>query len=238
MHLYYYNHKHSFYLYQRKLGLPSYMRITLYIVVLLLCALGKIHAQVESTTTLRIDNEEKDESLGKYSLSNKEVKSNSTLYSLPKNLEEYDKRRKTWSMSTDNGFLSPEIDGYTPKWFEKEKGSENASKGDVFLGRFKSKSKFAELMYRDHGFIDGDIIKILINGDVVVPRAYLLGSFKRILIDLTPGLNTIEIQALNEGKSMPNTAEFIVIDDMGEVITHNQWNLTTGDTANLVIEKN
>lgn len=208
------------------------MKSKLYIAVFF-CVIKSMYAQVESTTSLRIDANEEEKNNTNLGISSEELNSSSTLYSLPKNLEEYSRRRKSWDMSgNQNDYFSPKTE-ITPKWFSKEKGIEK----DVFLGKFKSKTKFIELMYRDHGAVDGDIVKISIDKNVVVGKAYLHGNYKRIVIDLISGVNTLYVEALNEGDSRPNTAEFIIIDDLGNVITHNQWNLGTGDTANLVIIK-
>jgi hypothetical protein len=43
--------------------------------------------------------------------------------------------------------------------------------------------------------------------------------------------------ALNQGTSGPNTAAFSVFDDSGRLITSNEWNLTTGIKASIVVIK-
>ena len=50
-------------------------------------------------------------------------------------------------------------------------------------------------------------------------------------------LNKIEIEALNQGESGPNTAKFVIFDQKKGMITTNKWNLTTGVKAKLVILK-
>ncbi|MEW7278116.1 hypothetical protein ABW636_05935 [Aquimarina sp. 2201CG1-2-11] len=205
-----------------------YVRILFFFVV---CSCMNTYAQIESSKSLRIDAEEEDKSSTNYKISDEKLTTNSSLYSLPENLESYSRRNKSWDMSGNkNDYFQPKTE-ITPKWFLKEKGI----KKDAFLGRFKSNTKFIELMYRDHGEVDGDVVRISLDKDLVVGKAYLQGNYRRIVIDLVKGVNTLYIEALNEGDARPNTAEFIVIDDKGNVITRNQWNLTTGDTANLVI---
>ena len=113
----------------------------------------------------------------------------------------------------------------------------NGSTTDQFLGDFKSKAKFVNVVYRDHGYTDGDIIQVLVNDDIVHPRVYLTGGFKGFKLDLQPGFNKIDFLALNQGESGPNTAEFRVVDDLGNLVSSNQWNLATGVKATIIIVK-
>jgi hypothetical protein len=47
----------------------------------------------------------------------------------------------------------------------------------------------------------------------------------------------LDFEALNQGTSGPNTAAFSVFDDSGNLITSNEWNLTTGIKATIVVVK-
>jgi hypothetical protein len=40
--------------------------------------------------------------------------------------------------------------------------------------------------------------------------------------------------ALNQGDSGPNTAEFVIYDDKGRVVSSKEWNLLTGVKARIV----
>lgn len=113
----------------------------------------------------------------------------------------------------------------------------NGSTTDQFLGDFKSGAKFVNVVYRDHGFTDGDVIQVLVNDDIIHPRVFLTGSFKGFKLDLQKGFNKIDFLALNQGESGPNTAEFQVVDDAGNLVSHNQWNLATGVKATIIILK-
>lgn len=124
-----------------------------------------------------------------------------------------------------------------PKVGEKEKKSSNEHFGDQYLGDFKTTSKFVGIVCRDHEYVDGDRIKIYLNGDVVEYNLLLTGNFKGINIDLVKGFNRIEFEALNQGSSGPNTAQVVVADEKGEVIHNNRWNLSTGSRASLIIVK-
>lgn len=113
----------------------------------------------------------------------------------------------------------------------------NGSKTDQYFGDFKSNAKFVNVVYRDHGAVDGDIIQVRVNDDVIKARVFLNGSFQGVKIDLRPGLNKIDFVALNQGESGPNTAEFRVVDDQENLISGNRWNLATGVKASIIIVK-
>jgi len=108
---------------------------------------------------------------------------------------------------------------------------------DQFFGNFKTKSKFVRVVYRDFGLQDGDLIRVLVNDEILEFRVLLTNSTKGFRLDLKEGFNKIDFLALNEGYSMPNTAEFHVIDDQGNVIAGNQWNLSTGVKATIIVVK-
>ena len=124
-----------------------------------------------------------------------------------------------------------------PKVGEKEKKSSSKHYGDQYLGDLKTSAKFVGIVCRDHEYVDGDRIKIYLNGYVVEHNILLSGSFKGVNIDLTEGFNRIEFEALNQGSSGPNTAQVVVADDKGQVIHNNKWNLSTGSKASLIIVK-
>lgn len=110
---------------------------------------------------------------------------------------------------------------------------------DMYLGDVKSGGKFVGIVCRDHEFVDGDRVKIYLNDKVVDPPNILLtGSFKGINLDLEPGFNRIDFEALNVGgSSAPNTAQVDVYDDQGKLIYSNKWLLSTGSKATLIITK-
>ena len=63
----------------------------------------------------------------------------------------------------------------------------------------------------------------------------LVEYFLWIDIDCSNGFNKLDFEALNQGTSGPNTAAFSVYDDSGNLITSNEWNLTTGIKATIVV---
>lgn len=118
-------------------------------------------------------------------------------------------------------------------------GAENLEefKRNQYFGDFKTASKFIKLVYRDHLAFDGDRVQVVVNDKVILSNVLLEPSYKSIQIDLIIGFNKIEIIALNQGTSGPNTAEFQVYDDQGETISSNQWELATGFKGTIILIK-
>lgn len=120
----------------------------------------------------------------------------------------------------------------------RQRGESNeAYKGNRSFGEFTTKSKYINLMCRDFGAEDGDRIKISVNGRVIIANTTLYNNYMSVMITLDPGFNLIEIEALNQGTSGPNTAAFEVKDDRESTITGNEWNLATGFKATFLIIK-
>lgn len=110
-------------------------------------------------------------------------------------------------------------------------------KSDSFLGQFRTGTKIVSIACRDHEAPDGDVVRIWLNDKIVVDAILLDVDFKEIYLDLEEGINKIEIEALNQGESGPNTAQFVIYDQKKGMITTNKWNLTTGVKAKLIILK-
>lgn len=113
----------------------------------------------------------------------------------------------------------------------------NGSTTDQYFGDFKSDSKFVNVVYRDFGEIDGDLIQVRLNDDVIQSSVYLTGGYRGLKLNLQKGFNKIDFVALNQGESGPNTAEFQVVDDLGNLVSSNRWNLATGVKATIIIVK-
>jgi len=110
-------------------------------------------------------------------------------------------------------------------------------KRNQYFGDFKTESKYVKLLYRDHLAFDGDRVQVILNGVVIAQNILLEPSYKYTIIDLQIGFNKIEILALNQGTSGPNTAEFQVYDDQGILISSNQWELATGFKGTIILSK-
>ena len=108
---------------------------------------------------------------------------------------------------------------------------------DQDLGSFSTKSKSVNIICRDFQYPDGDKVTILINKIPVITNIILKRNYQSFNIPLDEGINTIEIVALNQGSSGPNTAEFKIFNDTKMLISANQWNLATGAKASIIIAK-
>jgi hypothetical protein len=142
--------------------------------------------------------------------------------------------KKPFSMTDKDGLKSPsEI--YEKRWNkEAEKGGIVRTMSDQFLGEHNVDTKFVNIVCRDHEYPDGDRVQIQVNGYIVKANLVLTNSYRRVEVTLAEGKNTVEITALNQGDSGPNTAEFVVYDDKGKVISSKEWNLLTGVKAIIV----
>ncbi|OIQ28596.1 MAG: hypothetical protein BM564_08965 [Bacteroidetes bacterium MedPE-SWsnd-G2] len=119
----------------------------------------------------------------------------------------------------------------------KDKDIRDEYMSDQYLGDFKSNGEFVNIICRDHEYPDGDRVKVSVNEEVFLPNLLLTGGYKTFQIDLVEGFNKIDFLALNQGTSGPNTAEFQVYDDEGNLVSSNQWNLTTGVKATIIVIK-
>lgn len=143
----------------------------------------------------------------------------------------------TISMTPKNNYINPG-DAYRDKLNKKEENNEGIFyRKNQNLGNFKTSSLTANVKYRDAAYVDGDQIRVYLNDKVVQYQVDLDGSFKGFEIVLEKGFNKIDFEAINEGTSSPNTAEFQVFDDKGALISANQWNLGTGFKATIIITK-
>ena len=124
-----------------------------------------------------------------------------------------------------------------PKVGEREKKGSDKHFGDQYLGDFKTNAKFVGIVARDHEYVDGDRVKIYVNGVVVEHNLLLSGAFKGVNVDLVEGFNRLDFEALNQGSSGPNTAQVVVTDEAGKVLHNNRWNLSTGSKASLIVVK-
>ena len=106
------------------------------------------------------------------------------------------------------------------------------------LGTVSTTSKEVRVVCRDYSYVDGDIIKLFINGLALERNIVLKGSNSMVYLKLKPGSNRIDFQAQNQGLSGPNTAEVLLYDENDNLISAKEWNLLTGQTATLgVIRK-
>jgi len=106
---------------------------------------------------------------------------------------------------------------------------------DQFLGEIRTKSKVGRILYRDYDRVDGDAIRIYVNGVQTQPQIILDGDFSGFDITFEVGTNMIEFESLSEGYAPPNTAELVVVDENGAVLLQNGWAIANGYKASINI---
>lgn len=106
---------------------------------------------------------------------------------------------------------------------------------NMSFGEIKTKSSSVKILLRDFGAIDGDVVKITVNGIIFTERISLEDFRRSVTIGLVEGFNYFEIEALNEGTQSPNTGEFLYVDDKNTLLKGDQWGLSTGYKATLLI---
>ena len=109
--------------------------------------------------------------------------------------------------------------------------------GDTYLGDVNTTSNNAIIVCRDFEYEDGDRVQILLNDEMLLQNLYLKNQYFIMQIDLKPGFNKFDFKALNQGSSGPNTAELRVFDEDQNLLSSNQWNLSTGATATFIVVK-
>jgi len=152
-----------------------------------------------------------------------------------KSLPEFNKKKYSVDMTKKSSLVDKE-------WVIKQRFNEDRSNlgqfaKDYYLGDLKTRFRTVIIRCRDHEYVDGDKIKLMVNDAVIHPNLVLMGDFYSIDIDLKDGFNTINFIALNEGESSPNTAQVQVLDPDGNILTSNRWLIRTGFKASLVIIK-
>ena len=106
------------------------------------------------------------------------------------------------------------------------------------LGKLETTSKSIRIICRDHSYVDGDRVKLYVNEEVIRRSITLRAGYYSVDVSLREGFNRIDIEALNQGSSGPNTAEFKVLDENGIVLADKEWNILTGYIATLVVMRN
>src|SRR5690554_1910987 len=146
-------------------------------------------------------------------------------------------KQKQIDMQKDDGLLEYSGTNKAPKYFTKDKEGKAEYGKDMYLGDIKTDSKYVTIQYRDHEYVDGDRVRISVNGEVTISNAYLEGNFRGFNLTLQDGFNKIDFQALNQGTSGPNTAQLQILDEVGNILAAYEWNLLTGRKATAIVVK-
>ena len=140
----------------------------------------------------------------------------------------FEKKNETSSLLEKKSEYKNPGDAYKAKL---NKEINEGSKVDVFFGKFIVETPRIKLMTRDFADPDGDRVRVILDDVVVIMNITLESAFQTHYIDLKEGDNLLDILALNQGLSGPNTATFAIYDDNDNLITTNDWNLNTGLAA-------
>lgn len=146
----------------------------------------------------------------------------------------FEKNKKGFTMLPDET-IQRRIDKFEPKYAENANTIRPEFLKNQNFGTYTSKSSKVSIMCRDHQAIDGDIVNVYLNSYQVAKNVYLNSTYRVIEVDLTTGLNKIEFVALNMGEYAPNTAEFQVVDALGNVLVSNIWYLATDVKAMMTV---
>jgi len=145
-------------------------------------------------------------------------------------------KEKPISMMGEDG-LKEYNSNIRPKAFSKDKEAKAEFGRDEYLGDFKTDASTVSVMFRDNQYVDGDRIRVYVDGEVVISNIMLEGSFRGFDLPLKEGFNRLDFEALNQGTSGPNTAQVQVRNEAGEVLSNHEWNLLTGNKATIVVVK-
>lgn len=155
----------------------------------------------------------------------------------PANSDLGKEKERQIDMQNGDGLMDYTGTNKAPKYFTKDKEEKPEYGKDQYLGDFKTTAKKATIMYRDHEYVDGDMIRVYVNGEIFIPRARLEGSFRGFDLPLQDGFNKIDFEALNQGSSGPNTAQLNIYDEIGNLLASYEWNLLTGNKATAIVVK-
>ncbi|WP_456437779.1 hypothetical protein [Psychroserpens sp.] len=166
------------------------------------------------------------------------TKTDENISGIPVKIRELKPQKKEFSMFDNNNLRNP------GELFEKrynakleEQGIKPKTMSDLFLGDVRINGEIANIRCRDHEYPDGDMVQVVVNDEVFIPRLVLNGNYKSFNVPLKEGINTIVFIALNQGESGPNTAEFLVYDDNEVLVSSKRWNLLTGVKAKILVIK-
>ena len=110
-------------------------------------------------------------------------------------------------------------------------------KKDYLLATYKCSTTIAKFALKDFGEPDGDVVRIWLNDEIVINAITLENGYREIQFNLRNGQNLLVIEALNEGMVSPNTAQFSIFNDKGEIIGNNLSGLLTNVKATIIINK-
>ncbi|HAT70211.1 MAG: hypothetical protein CL818_08835 [Croceibacter sp.] len=210
-------------------------------IIAVLCCVGltSLQAQIDRNTGGILIKAEENKEAENSSLRSKTSpslsKTNNGFTVLPKSessISKDDSKKMVDMTPQKSKFIDQRYD-IQPKWSEENFPVEEVFTGDRNLGTIKTTSKYVEVFFRDYGNVDGDIIQVYLNKELVEGNITLSGGYKVMLIDIKPGISILDFKAVSMGLFAPNTAELKVIDSSGHVVMDRYWSLATGNKATI-----
>jgi len=116
--------------------------------------------------------------------------------------------------------------------------AESFGRENITLGTIEVESRDLTISVYDHGQIDGDIVSIYANGDLVIDEQVLDGPFNQITRNVTldyDGFNYILLYAHNEGSVSPNTCTLVIDDGVGIYDYVLDADLITNGAVNVIV---
>lgn len=210
-------------------------------IIAVLCCIGltSVQAQIDRNTGGILIKAEENKEAENSSLRSKTSpslsKTNNGFTVLPKSessISKDDSKKMVDMTPKKSKFIDQRYD-IQPKWSEENFPVEEVFTGDRNLGTIKTTSKYVEVFFRDYGNVDGDIIQVYLNKELIEGNITLSGGYKVMLIDIKPGISILDFKAVSMGLFAPNTAELKVIDSNGQVVMDRYWSLATGNKATI-----
>ena len=210
-------------------------------IIAVLCCVGltSLQAQIDRNTGGILIKAEENKEAENSSLRSKTSpslsKTNNGFTVLPKSessISKDDSKKMVDMTPQKSKFIDQRYD-IQPKWSEENFPVEEVFTGDRNLGTIETTSKYVEVFFRDYGNVDGDIIQVYLNKELVEGNITLSGGYKVMLIDIKPGISILDFKAVSMGLFAPNTAELKVIDSSGHVVMDRYWSLATGNKATI-----
>lgn len=109
---------------------------------------------------------------------------------------------------------------------------------DQNLGEIITQSEYLDIYYRDHGQIDGDIIKLNVDEAPFVGKVVLGSSNKSVRLYLKEGFTKIDLYSIFDGRLYPNTVEWVIKDDQKRKVADNVLSVSRGFKGSIVVIKN
>ncbi|HLN95386.1 MAG TPA: hypothetical protein VK183_07095 [Flavobacterium sp.] len=132
-------------------------------------------------------------------------------------------------------FVNPNVQyNTTTKVIESSMANKDGKKD---LGQIKTNQSVVILRYRDYAAVDGDIVKVSRNGEIIAKHIMLDGGYNGVEIKLDIGFNYIDFKVMSSGSDGPATAEYEIVDLQGNVIAHASWGMEEYETGSLIINR-